>query len=283
MAESSSIEWTDATWNPVTGCTKISPGCKNCYAERLATRLLAMGNRRYRNGFDLTLHADQLTLPLKWKKPRRIFVNSMSDLFHEDIPTDFIARAFETMRLAHWHLQCSLSFKEWQCAQVLTVQKQQVEGDEDALAPAEQQVTKVGTAPHRRKQSRRRVPHFQPDIARDPCSQIRKTAERVSVSGNQFTLAVLDVCQRPEAIHLQLLPSERPEFRRNSLRAIAHGIADSGSRTCWDMEFRPPNSVRRGSFQSWNGSAASVHSALTSVFSRTSRRQFGHWTGCSRR
>ncbi|MBI3127660.1 MAG: phage Gp37/Gp68 family protein [Candidatus Tectomicrobia bacterium] len=103
MAMNSSIEWTNATWNPVTGCTKISPGCKNCYAERLAHRLQAMGNPRYRNGFALTLHDDLLTLPLKWSKPRQIFVNSMSDLFHEKIPFDFIARVFETMSKAHWH------------------------------------------------------------------------------------------------------------------------------------------------------------------------------------
>ena len=86
MGDKSAIEWTDATWNPVTGCTKVSPGCKYCYAERLAARLKAMGNPRYKNGFDLTLHADQLELPLKWRQPRRIFVNSMSDLFHEHIP-----------------------------------------------------------------------------------------------------------------------------------------------------------------------------------------------------
>ena len=86
MGDQSAIEWTDATWNPVTGCTKISPGCKHCYAERLAERLQPMGNRRYVNGFRLTLHQDQLTLPLRWRDPRRIFVNSMSDLFHESEP-----------------------------------------------------------------------------------------------------------------------------------------------------------------------------------------------------
>src|SRR5213078_1435442 len=98
MGDKSAIEWTDATWNPVTGCTKISPGCKNCYAERLATRLRLMGNPRYRLGFKLALHEDQLGLPLRWKQPRRIFVNSMSDLFHDAIPDDFIFRAFEVMR-----------------------------------------------------------------------------------------------------------------------------------------------------------------------------------------
>ncbi len=109
MALSTSIEWTDSTWNPVTGCTKISSGCANCYAERLALRLKAMGNPSYANGFSVTLHEDALTLPLKWKKPQTIFVNSMSDLFHEDIPIDFILRIFDIMRRADWH-----------CYQILT-------------------------------------------------------------------------------------------------------------------------------------------------------------------
>jgi protein gp37 len=104
MGDKSAIEWTDATWNPVTGCSKVSPGCKHCYAERLATRLQAMGNHRYRNGFEVTLHEDVLVLPLRWRQPRRIFVNSMSDLFHESIPDDFIVRVFETMVEASWHL-----------------------------------------------------------------------------------------------------------------------------------------------------------------------------------
>jgi protein gp37 len=103
MGDKSAIEWTDATWNPVTGCTKVSPGCKYCYAERLAARLQLMGNPRYRNGFDVTLHPDQLTLPLRWRAPRRVFVNSMSDLFHEDVPEAFIRQAFEIMNRAHWH------------------------------------------------------------------------------------------------------------------------------------------------------------------------------------
>jgi protein gp37 len=103
MASNSHIEWTDATWNPVTGCTKISPGCKHCYAERLAERLQTMGQSNYRNGFILTLQPQMLGLPLKWKTPKRIFVNSMSDLFHKDVPTDYIKRVFEAMRLAHWH------------------------------------------------------------------------------------------------------------------------------------------------------------------------------------
>ncbi|HKI12134.1 MAG TPA: phage Gp37/Gp68 family protein [Candidatus Acidoferrum sp.] len=103
MSEQSKIEWTEATWNPVTGCTKISPGCKNCYAERLAKRLKAMGQANYRNGFRLTLQPQMLDLPLHWKTPKRIFVNSMSDLFHENVPTSYIKNVFEVMRRAYWH------------------------------------------------------------------------------------------------------------------------------------------------------------------------------------
>src|SRR5882724_8168852 len=104
MGDKSAIEWTDATWNPVTGCTKLSPGCKHCYAERLAGRLQAMRNPRYGNGFGLTLHPDQLTLPLRWRQPRRIFVNSMSDLFHEAVPDDFLREVFEVMKKADRHI-----------------------------------------------------------------------------------------------------------------------------------------------------------------------------------
>jgi len=103
MATNSHIEWTDATWNPVTGCTKISPGCKHCYAERLSHRLQLMGQANYRNGFKLTLQPQMLDLPLRWKTPKRIFVNSMSDLFHKDVPTDYIKRVFDAMKRAHWH------------------------------------------------------------------------------------------------------------------------------------------------------------------------------------
>ena len=98
-----SIEWTEATWNPVTGCTKISPGCKHCYAERKARRLQMMGQRNYINGFKLTLHEHMLEVPLAWKKPQMIFVNSMSDLFHEEVPTTFIRKVFDSMRRASWH------------------------------------------------------------------------------------------------------------------------------------------------------------------------------------
>jgi protein gp37 len=103
MATNSHIEWTDATWNPVTGCSKISPGCKHCYAERLALRLQAMGQKNYRNGFEVTLQPQMLELPLRWKSSRQIFVNSMSDLFHEDVPLSYIKEVFSVMRRAHWH------------------------------------------------------------------------------------------------------------------------------------------------------------------------------------
>ena len=103
MANSSHIEWTDATWNPVTGCSKISLGCKFCYAERLAQRLQAMGQKNYVNGFEVTLQAHMLEHPLRWRQPRRVFVNSMSDLFHDDVPTTYIMQVFDVMRRASWH------------------------------------------------------------------------------------------------------------------------------------------------------------------------------------
>ena len=97
MAIQSSIEWTESTWNPVTGCSKVSVGCSNCYAERIAKRLKAAGQRKYRNGFEVTLHPEALDEPYRWKKPRIIFVNSMSDLFHEEIPAEFIQDVFSVM------------------------------------------------------------------------------------------------------------------------------------------------------------------------------------------
>jgi protein gp37 len=103
MAAKSSIEWTESTWNPTTGCDTLSPGCDNCYAERMAVRLKAMGQVKYANGFQLTMHEAALELPLGWKKPQRIFVNSMSDLFHQNVPEPFIKRVFATMAKAHWH------------------------------------------------------------------------------------------------------------------------------------------------------------------------------------
>ena len=103
MAANSSIEWTGSTWNPVTGCSKISTGCRNCYAERMARRLQAMGQLNYRNGFGVTLHPHVVDLPLTWKTPRTIFVNSMSDLFHEKVPDAFIQEIFGVMVKAKWH------------------------------------------------------------------------------------------------------------------------------------------------------------------------------------
>jgi len=103
MAAGSAIEWTEATWNPLTGCTKISPGCKNCYAERMSLRLQAMGQRNYANGFSLALHEHMLRMPLQWKKPQRVFVNSMSDLFQKGVPFDFIRKVFGVMNAASQH------------------------------------------------------------------------------------------------------------------------------------------------------------------------------------
>ena len=103
MAGTTAIEWTDATWNPVTGCTKISPGCDHCYAERFSERFRGTAGHAFENGFDLTLRPERLDQPLRWQSPRMIFVNSMSDLFHKDIPQDYIAHVCETMERAHWH------------------------------------------------------------------------------------------------------------------------------------------------------------------------------------
>ncbi len=103
MATLTKIEWTEMTWNPTTGCTKISAGCKHCYAERMAKRLQAMRVARYQDAFQLALHEDLIDLPLAWRQPRRVFVNSMSDLFHEDVPLDFIKRVFATMERCRRH------------------------------------------------------------------------------------------------------------------------------------------------------------------------------------
>ncbi|MFI5387253.1 MAG: DUF5131 family protein [Fimbriimonadales bacterium] len=103
MSTNSSIEWTNMTWNPVTGCDKVSQGCKHCYAERMAKRLKAMGSPRYERGFKVTLHQDLVDLPKRWKQPRLIFVNSMSDLFHEKVPIEFIQQVFETMAACPQH------------------------------------------------------------------------------------------------------------------------------------------------------------------------------------
>ena len=103
MGYKSDIEWTDATWNPVTGCTKVSRGCDNCYAERLAERFRGTRGHPFEHGFDLELRSERLTQPLSWKRPRRVFVNSMSDLFHKEIPPRFLDRIFEVMEAADWH------------------------------------------------------------------------------------------------------------------------------------------------------------------------------------
>jgi len=104
LANESAIEWTEATWNPTTGCTKISQGCKNCYAATLSKRLKAMGIKKYKNNFRFTQHDGEVELPMKWRKPRKIFVNSMSDLFHEEAEMEFVARCFDTMTRANWHV-----------------------------------------------------------------------------------------------------------------------------------------------------------------------------------
>lgn len=104
MAGKSSIEWTEASWNPVTGCSKVSTGCAHCYAERMSRRLQAMGHPNYRCGFDVTLHPSALDIPLRWQQPQMIFVNSMSDLFHEEVPIDFIRGVFDVMHRARWHV-----------------------------------------------------------------------------------------------------------------------------------------------------------------------------------
>lgn len=103
MAENSAIEWTDTTWNPVTGCTKISAGCDSCYASRFSERFRGVPGHPFESGFDLTLRPERLLQPLGWKRPRMVFVNSMSDLFHKEIPKAHIAAVFDTMEKAHWH------------------------------------------------------------------------------------------------------------------------------------------------------------------------------------
>jgi protein gp37 len=104
MADRSAIEWTDATWNPVTGCTRISAGCDNCYAERFAERFRGVQDHPFEHGFDLTLRPGRLDQPLRWRQSRMIFVNSMSDLFHKGIPLSFVDRVFDTMERANWHV-----------------------------------------------------------------------------------------------------------------------------------------------------------------------------------
>jgi protein gp37 len=121
VADKSAIEWTEATWNPVTGCSKVSPGCAHCYAETFAERWRGIPGHPYEQGFDLRLWPDRLEVPLRWKRPRTIFVNSMSDLFHEDIPLDFIRRVFDVMRRADWHTFQILTKRDERLAHVADV------------------------------------------------------------------------------------------------------------------------------------------------------------------
>jgi protein gp37 len=118
VSDRTAIEWTQATWNPVTGCTKVSEGCRNCYAERLAERLRRMGNPKYRNGFGVTLHPDSLGLPEKWTRPRMVFVDSMGDLFHEDVPAEFILRVVSTMAHTPQHTYQVLTKRSERLAEI---------------------------------------------------------------------------------------------------------------------------------------------------------------------
>jgi protein gp37 len=120
MSEHSKIEWTDATWNPVRGCSKISPGCKNCYAERFAERFRGVPGHPFEQGFDVRLVPEKLPEPLRWKSPRKIFVNSMSDLFHESIPDSYILQIAEVMRKANWHIFQILTKRHERMAKLLS-------------------------------------------------------------------------------------------------------------------------------------------------------------------
>jgi len=118
MSANTAIEWTDATWNPVTGCTEVGPGCDHCYARRFAERFRGVAGHPYEQGFDIKLWPQRLLLPLQWKKPRRIFVNSMSDLFHKDVPDAFILQCFEVMAQADWHIFQVLTKRSSRLAQL---------------------------------------------------------------------------------------------------------------------------------------------------------------------
>lgn len=121
MSGKTKIEWTESSWNPITGCSPVSAGCAHCYAARFAKRLKAMGNPRYTNGFNVTIHEDLLTAPLSWKKPQMVFVNSMSDLFHDDVPADIIMRIFDTMNRAPIHTFQILTKRAERLAQLASV------------------------------------------------------------------------------------------------------------------------------------------------------------------
>ncbi len=118
MSDKSAIEWTDATWNPVTGCTEVSPGCDHCYARTFSERFRGVPGHHFEQGFDLRLWPERLEIPLRWKRPRRIFVNSMSDLFHRDVPDDFIRGVFDTMARADWHIYQVLTKRSHRLAQL---------------------------------------------------------------------------------------------------------------------------------------------------------------------
>src|SRR5215467_8257703 len=120
MAENSSIEWTDATWNPVRGCTKISPGCAHCYAETFAERFRGVKGHPFEQGFDLRIIPEKLSAPLEWRRPKRIFVNSMSDLFHKDITDDYITDVVNIMVSAHWHTYQVLTKRSDRMREMLT-------------------------------------------------------------------------------------------------------------------------------------------------------------------
>lgn len=161
MATKSSIEWTESTWNPVTGCTKISAGCKNCYAERMAHRLQAMGHPNYEHGFERVLcHEHVLEMPRRWKKPRTIFVNSMSDLFHKKVPTDFIFKVFDVMNRASQHHYQILTKRAGRLAQLspnlpwapniwmgVTVENQKTTGRIDQLRQTDAQMKFLSLEP----------------------------------------------------------------------------------------------------------------------------------------
>lgn len=119
MSDRSTIEWTEATWNPVTGCTEVSPGCDNCYARTFAERFRGVEGHPYEQGFDLRLWPERLTQPIRWRKPRAIFVNSMSDLFHQDIPDEYIGRVFDAMAAAPHHTYQVLTKRPGRMASVL--------------------------------------------------------------------------------------------------------------------------------------------------------------------
>jgi protein gp37 len=157
MSANSKIEWTDATWNPVRGCTKISPGCKHCYAETFAERFRGVAGHPFELGFDLRLVPDKLDEPLSWRRPRRIFVNSMSDLFHEDVPEDYIEAVVEVMKRADWHIY-----------QVLTKRSERMASLLQSRLRSASKLAHIwwGVSVENRKQGLPRVDHLRAAVAR---------------------------------------------------------------------------------------------------------------------